>query len=594
MPLTRRVPWLIFAVALLVRLIVLIELRGTLLHQILVSDAKIFDEWGRRIAGGDWIGKEVFYQAPLYAYFLGAIYSLGGDLLAARITQAVLGALSAVLVAAASSQLFGRRVGLLAGLFYALYAPVIWLEGLIQKSALDLFLTSLVFFVFTRILATQRWRWAVSLGAALGCLTLVRENASVLLVPFALFFAVRRERWKLLGVFLASFALILLPIGIRNAVVGDVFLPTASNFGVNFYIGNSAGADGMYRPLDAGRGHPEFEFADAKRLAEDEEGRELSSAAVSLHWLRRGWSEVARDPAHWFRLLGKKALLLFHRTEIMDAESFELYADHSRILAWLGAWAHFGSLFPLAAVGLFCAWKVRARLWPVMLAILCLAASIVLFFVVARFRSGLIPFLAPFAAFGLVELVDRLRSRERRRSVIAPVLVLAGAGWLANRPTDQPGDPRATARGNLASELLRRGDFERALEQAEGALKHDPANPEALFNLGVAAKELGRLDLAEQSLRRSAELEPAFAGDAARLIGQIRAARGDPTGALAYLREAVRLEPEKPEAHYDLGYLHETQGLFAEAAEHYRSALAIDPSYALAREGLTRIATDKP
>lgn len=590
----RRGLWFIFALALFVRLTVLVELRETVLHEILVSDAKAFDEWGRRIAGGEWIGKDVFYQAPLYAYFLGAIHFLGGNLLAVRATQAFLGALSAVLVASAGAQLLGRRIGLFTGILFALYAPVIWLDGLIQKSSLDVFLTALVLFSFTRFSATAGLRWAASLGAALGGLTLVRENAAVLALPFGLFFLVRRERWRALGAFLLLFVLVLLPVGIRNAALGGTFLPTASNFGVNFYIGNGASADGMYQPLVSGRGHPEFEFADAKRLAEREKGRELSSASVSLYWLRRGWSEVARDPARWFGLLGRKALLLVHRTEVMDAESFELYADHSRVLAFLGAVLHFGIVFPFAAVGLFIGWKMRERLWPVMLAILCLAASIVLFFVVARFRSGLIPFLAPFAALGLVELADRLRSRERRTSGIVPVFVLIGAGWLANRSIDLPGDPRAVARGNLASEFLRRGDFERALEQAEEALERDPQDALALFNRGVAAKELGRLELAEQSLRRSAELEPAYAGDAARRIGQIRAARGDPAGALAHFQEAVRLEPEQPEAHYDLGYLHETQGRFAEAAEHYRRSLAIDPNYTLALKGLARIATDRP
>ena len=52
----------------------------------LLGDAHGYDEWARRIAGGDWIGSEVFYQAPLYPYFLGVIYAIAGrDLLIVRI-----------------------------------------------------------------------------------------------------------------------------------------------------------------------------------------------------------------------------------------------------------------------------------------------------------------------------------------------------------------------------------------------------------------------------------------------------------------------------------------------------------------------------
>ncbi len=35
-----------------------------------MGDSRAYDEWARRIAAGDWIGREVFYQAPLYPYFL--------------------------------------------------------------------------------------------------------------------------------------------------------------------------------------------------------------------------------------------------------------------------------------------------------------------------------------------------------------------------------------------------------------------------------------------------------------------------------------------------------------------------------------------
>ncbi len=59
---------------------------------VLMGDARGYDEWAQRIAAGDWIGHEVFYQAPLYPYFLGAIYAVAGrDLLSSASCQAVLG-----------------------------------------------------------------------------------------------------------------------------------------------------------------------------------------------------------------------------------------------------------------------------------------------------------------------------------------------------------------------------------------------------------------------------------------------------------------------------------------------------------------------
>src|SRR6185436_20867585 len=82
----------------------------------------------------------------------------------------------------------------------------------------------------------------------------------------------------------AGFALVLAPVALRNHALGGGFLPTTSNAGVNFYIGNGAEADGEYRPLVAGRGHPDHEREDARRIAQDLSGRSLTAGEVSGFW----------------------------------------------------------------------------------------------------------------------------------------------------------------------------------------------------------------------------------------------------------------------------------------------------------------------
>src|ERR1700674_3783215 len=76
----------VFLVALVVRLIHVWQLRRSPFFDILLGDAHGYDEWARRIAGGEWMGRDVFYQAPLYPYFLGVIYAgVGHSLLAVRV-----------------------------------------------------------------------------------------------------------------------------------------------------------------------------------------------------------------------------------------------------------------------------------------------------------------------------------------------------------------------------------------------------------------------------------------------------------------------------------------------------------------------------
>src|SRR5436190_14387810 len=114
----------IFATALAVRLVHVWQIRASPFFSVLLGDSRGYDEWAQRIAAGDWIGREVFYQAPLYPYLLGVIYAVAGhSLLFARIVQTLIGSASCALLARAGARLFSERVGIAAGLMLALYAP---------------------------------------------------------------------------------------------------------------------------------------------------------------------------------------------------------------------------------------------------------------------------------------------------------------------------------------------------------------------------------------------------------------------------------------------------------------------------------------
>src|SRR5262249_34548281 len=125
---------IIFFVALTVRLVYLWQIHDSPFFSTLMGDARAYDAWAQRIAGGDWIGRDVFYQAPLYPYALGVLYAIAGrSLVVVRICQAVLGSIACGLLGAATARLFTPRTGLGAGLLLALYAPAIFFDGLLQK-----------------------------------------------------------------------------------------------------------------------------------------------------------------------------------------------------------------------------------------------------------------------------------------------------------------------------------------------------------------------------------------------------------------------------------------------------------------------------
>ena len=73
-----------------------------------MGDARRYDAWAAEIAAGDLMGREVFYQAPLYPYFLGTIYTITGrSLLIVRVCQVAMAPLVRVARTYGSPSLFG-------------------------------------------------------------------------------------------------------------------------------------------------------------------------------------------------------------------------------------------------------------------------------------------------------------------------------------------------------------------------------------------------------------------------------------------------------------------------------------------------------
>src|SRR6516162_10368108 len=161
-----RLQWMpiaVFVTAFTLRFIHIWQIRRSPFFNVLMGDARGYDEWAQRIALGNWAGHDVFYQAPLYPYFLGTIYSFAGhSVLLVRVVQALIGSCSCVLAAVAARRLFSARAGLAAGLLLAVYAPAIFFDGLLQKSVLDVFFVCLALWLIVEI--TKRSRSGAWLG----------------------------------------------------------------------------------------------------------------------------------------------------------------------------------------------------------------------------------------------------------------------------------------------------------------------------------------------------------------------------------------------------------------------------------------------
>lgn len=597
----------IFLTALSLRLLHVWQMRDSLFFSVLMGDSRGYDAWARQIAGGDWLGTEVFYQAPLYPYFLGTLYALvGRDLLLVRAVQAVAGAISCVALGYATARLVSKPAGLIAGLMLALYAPAIFFDGLLQKSVLDV-LFACVLLALIGLIADRRGerRWWALLGGVLGALSLTRENA-LILAAIVLAWALasptpaagaavprsrtaRRARQRRLGLapaawLLAGLAAVLVPVAARNYAVGGGFYLTTSQFGSNLFIGNNPQADGSYISLREGRGSPEFERLDATALAEHAVGRPLSPAEVSRYWTDRTLAYIRAQPGDWLRLLLRKTWLLWSSTEMIDTESHDSHAEYSLPLRLLGPVWHFGVLAPLCAIGVWALWPDRRRLWVLYALTAAYAASVVVFFVVARYRYPLVPFVIIFAAAGSVALAEWIGRRMRQRLIVAAAVVVV-SGVVANWPQRSADERRAITENNLGTALQEDGRAADAIDRYRRALALDPAYTPALNNLGTALRAAGRVDEALAVFSQALSQDP----DAANLhynLANALMAQGKTAEAIAAYRQALAVNPQFVDAHNNLGQALEAEGRLDEAIEAFGRAVQIDDAAAIAHGNL--------
>jgi Tfp pilus assembly protein PilF/4-amino-4-deoxy-L-arabinose transferase-like glycosyltransferase len=575
---------IIFGCAFLLRLSYLFQIDSIPLFYQLAGDGRTYDEWGQRIAAGEWLGKGVFYQAPLYPYFLGLLQAiLGHNLWLIRLLQITLGAISCTWVFLIGRNLFSREAGIASGLILSCYAPAIFFDALIEKSILDLFLLSLLLLLLSRTIQEQNSIAWLAIGATLGFLGLSRENALILVLVVGLWIGLyfssksvaTRLRW--VGLFLAGVLLVLVPVGVRNLAVGGEFKLTTSQFGPNFFIGNNPVADGTYESVKNTIGEPQLEGGDAARIAQRAIGRPLTPGEVSDYWFHRSLDYIRSQPSHWLGLLGKKWLMVWNAREIEDSDDFYIYQRWSwllRLLAWVN---HFGVLAPLAAVGLWVSRKQWRQLWLLYAMTLSLALSVTIFYVFGRYRFPLVPLLTLFAGGGVVGLVGLYRQRAWRPFLIAAGVLLA-TSMIVNWPIYGISGPWPGGYNNLSNAYYKQGKVKEAVENALKAVQLQPDFGVAHYNLGNLYAAQGKFENAKNHFEEAVRLHPNYA-EARSNLGQLIAEKGDLEGGIQQFRKAIELNPWITRAHLNLGVALAKQGHLEAAIQPLQRATDLVQNY---------------
>ncbi len=583
----------LFLFAFLLRALYLYQLTRTPLIHSPGLDAAYYLDQARSIAAGNWMGRDVFFMGPLYAYVLALMALITGfELTRLLFLQSLLGSAGPVLLYVLARRLCDRTVALVAAIAMALYGMLIlydnqflmeWLLGLLGLWAL---------LALARVGPDTRRGPVILAGAVLGIMALGRASL-LLFAPGALvwlWFA-SRHRSRLLIAYLAGLALVIAPVTLRNWVVGGDTVLISSNGGLNLYIGNNPLGRGTYIQLDqvaqaAGLRHIPVDVSwmitdpSGRRLAEAALGQPLKPSAVSAFYTQRTLDYVRAQPGRALRILGRKLLLFWNATEIAQIEDPALYRDLIPLLraplvtfAWAG---------PLALTGLILALshQHRRRLGLPLLFVAAFTIGVVLFFVTARYRAPLVPVLLLFAAFAVVEIWRRGRralhhgTRTLFSTLALPLLLVAGSTAMVH--LDLVTIDRAASYISLGIALADEGRDEEAIAAFERAVAAAPGDPVARYNLGAALLKAGRpvdaIRVFHEAVTRAPGSVASWTG-----LGESHARLGEAAAAAQAFRRAVAIDGRNPYLWMRLGGTEFIAGRPDSALAALERGLALDP-----------------
>jgi 4-amino-4-deoxy-L-arabinose transferase-like glycosyltransferase len=489
----------IFLSALLLRLLHLRQIR---LHDPFFSlpsvDPRHYHEWALRIQAGDWLGDGVFFMAPLYPYTLGLLYSVAGpQLLAAHLLNCFLGAVTCVLVWGLAREFFDRRVSLLAAALTAFYSMLVFYGGsLLAENVITPLTLAVVWAAVRAFDAPRAGRWAIA-GGLLGLAAIARQNV-LLYAPLVLgwmFWSLRSEfspqrRLVLAAAYVGAAALLILPVTIRNhAVTGDATW-VATSGGSNFFSGNNAEAQGVYRIPSR---FPRTLTDDARQqaaiyhaYAEQAEGRRLGPSEASAYWFGEGLAFIRENPGDWLALEARKFLRFWNAGEVWNNRSIELSRPFSWVLRL--PLITFGVMAPFALLGIGGTARSWRELLPLHAMIAVYLVTALAFFVLSRYRVPVVPLLLIFAAVGVVQAVERVRARDWR-GLAVPAAALVALAAFVHVPFGPPS--LGMAHYNLGNRYRELQQWDLAIEQYRAALEVDPAYISTYNNLAITLEEMG-------------------------------------------------------------------------------------------------------
>lgn len=360
-----------------------------------ISIGKGFTEWPDRPRAED---RDAVGWPPLYPFILALIYKvLGHHYSWVWVFQAIVGSATCVLIYLLGKKTFGLRVAYFCAIIAAFCFDLIIYTAMLFTETTYIFLVLVTFFYFFQALEQKENKKYLLAGTFAGLSALTRPIIIIFFAFLIILGLTKKEIRKGALFFALCLFLVISPWIVRNYLIYHQFIPITAG-GENFWIGNNPQANGECRITDEMR------------------NLKLSHLASNLEGYKKGFRFIAQRPGKFFWLAVKKLSLFWSFIRI------EAWWPHMQGLGRILSIAllFFSAVFILTfgTLGIVFSFREKNiyRFWLRAFIFLC-PLSLIPFFVEARYRLPIYPFMIIFASYGLTllpEIKSAIKLKEEK------------------------------------------------------------------------------------------------------------------------------------------------------------------------------------
>ncbi len=370
-------------------------------------------------------------MGPLFPYLKAVVFRLFGQSQEpVHVVLYLFGIITSGLVYLTASAWFSNRVALLAGLFCAVSPTLLFYESTLLPASLILLGVSCFLYFVSRIeLRPNSWWLWIGLGLVLGITSMQRGNLLLCAIGVVFWVMMAFSQWTMrrksftILLFTISVLLGVMPCLLHNRLIGGKWVLLTSNGPINFYMGNGAGASGVFTYP------PRFDELSTKRNEMNQELKQLIQQGKETNpnneiqtptqqqkalkkkieniWRAALIEDISSQPIRWTGLMARKFYYFWAAYDSPDNFSYDFAKRFSSVLR-INPFGY-ALIVPLGLIGMVLAFPRRKSLAGLYTFAMTYCISVVLVFISGRFRIPILLVMHIFAAYLVLQLWAWLR-----------------------------------------------------------------------------------------------------------------------------------------------------------------------------------------